>query len=69
MTEPWPVQWHGTFDLVHSRMALPRVGLYPLDDVVRNLVDLVKPGGWIQLVEMEWQVWEAGPVLKNSRGT
>jgi hypothetical protein len=46
-------------------MALPRVGLHPLDDVVRNLVDLVKPGGWIQLVEMEWQVWEAGPVLQE----
>jgi hypothetical protein len=65
MTEPWPTQWQGTFDLVHSRMALPGVGLHPLNEVVKNLIDLVKPGGWIQLVEMEWQDWEAGPVLQG----
>src|SRR5690242_3700548 len=54
MTEAWPVQWLGTFDLVHSRMALPGVGINPLDQVVTNLISLVKPGGWLQLVEMEW---------------
>lgn len=54
MTEPWPKEWEGRFDLVHSRMALPGVGTNPLDEAVRNLIALVKPGGWIQLVEMEW---------------
>lgn len=63
MTEAWPKSWHGTFDLVHSRMALPGVGHNPLGEAVKNLVGLVKPGGWIQLVEMEWQSWEGGPVL------
>lgn len=67
MTEPWPAEWQGTFDLVHSRMALPGVGLHPLDEVVKNLVALVKPGGWIQLVEMEWQGWDAAPVLGEFR--
>ncbi|CAN9283626.1 unnamed protein product [Alternaria alternata] len=65
MTEPWPLQWQGTFDLVHSRMALPGVGLSSLEDAVMNLVRLVKPGGWIQLVEMQWQDWDAGPVLQE----
>lgn len=64
MTEPWPVDWQGTFDLVHSRMALPGAGIHPLEEVVNNLIGLVKPGGWIQLVEMEWQVWDAGPVMQ-----
>lgn len=54
MTEPWPKEWEGTFDLVHSRMALPGVGTNPLEDTVKGLISLVKPGGWIQLVEMEW---------------
>ena len=54
MTEPWPKEWEGTFDLVHSRMALPGVGTKPVEDVIRRLVSLVKPGGWIQFVEMEW---------------
>ncbi|CAN9476254.1 unnamed protein product [Alternaria alternata] len=65
MTEPWPRQWQGTFDLVHSRMALPGVGLSSLEDAVMNLVKLLKPGGWIQLVEMQWQDWDAGPVLQE----
>ncbi|CAN9379305.1 unnamed protein product [Alternaria alternata] len=65
MTEPWPLQWQETFDLVHSRMALPGVGLSSLEDAVMNLVKLVKPGGWIQLVEMQWQDWDAGPVLQE----
>lgn len=63
MTEPWPTDWQSTFDLVHSRMALPGVGLHPLEDVIKNLVALVKPGGWIQLVEMDWDGWEGGPTL------
>lgn len=64
MTEPWPVDWQETFDLVHSRMALPGVGLNPLEEVVQNLVGLVRPGGWIQLVEMEWQGWKGGPAMQ-----
>lgn len=64
MTEPWPVDWQGTFDLVHSRMALPGVGLFPIEVVVKNLVALVKPGGWIQLVEMHWDGWDGGAKLR-----
>lgn len=44
-------------------MALPGVGLHPLEDVVKNLVALVKPGGWIQLVEMHWDDWTGGTTL------
>ncbi|KAF1950188.1 S-adenosyl-L-methionine-dependent methyltransferase [Byssothecium circinans] len=62
MTEAWPKEWEGTFDLVHSRMALPGVGLTPLEDAVKRLIALVKPGGWIQLVEMEWGNCNVGPV-------
>jgi hypothetical protein len=45
-------------------MALPGVGLNPLEEVVQNLVGLVRPGGWIQLVEMEWQGWKGGPAMQ-----
>jgi hypothetical protein len=61
MTEQWPKDWEGTFDFVHSRMALPGVGTNPLQDAVKNLIALVKPGGWIQLVEMDWEGWNIGP--------
>lgn len=61
MTEPWPSEWNGYFDLVHSRMALPGVGITSLENAVKNLIALVKPGGWIQLCEMEWNDWKMGP--------
>jgi hypothetical protein len=61
MTEPWPQEWNEYFDLVHSRMALPGVGVTSLESAVKNLIALVKPGGWIQLVEMEWNDWKMGP--------
>jgi len=61
MTEPWPQEWAASFDLVHSRMALPGVGMSPLQNAVNGLIGLVKPGGWIQLVEMEWDGWTTGP--------
>ncbi|KAI9713117.1 MAG: hypothetical protein M1820_001102 [Bogoriella megaspora] len=61
MTEPWHKDWEGSFDLVHSRMALPGVGMKPLEDAVKGLIALVKPGGWIQLVEMDWDGWNNGP--------
>lgn len=69
MTEPWPQEWIESFDLVHSRMALPGVGVTPLENAVKNLIGLVKPGGWIQLVEMEWNDWKMGPegtILRNA---
>lgn len=61
MTEDWPKDWEKTFDLVHSRLAIPNVGMTSLSDAVRRLIGLVKPGGWIQLVEMEWDGWDLGP--------
>lgn len=42
-------------------MALPGVGTNKLEDTVNGLVGLLKPGGWIQLVEMEWDDWNVGP--------
>lgn len=42
-------------------MAFVGVGSHPLQSTVKGLVDLVKPGGYIQLVEMDWDEWNAGP--------
>ncbi|KAF1965553.1 hypothetical protein BU23DRAFT_627396 [Bimuria novae-zelandiae CBS 107.79] len=61
MTEVWPEDWIETFGLVHSRFALPGVGTNKLEDTVNSLISLVKPGGWIQLVEMDWDNWNLGP--------
>ncbi|KAF2267211.1 S-adenosyl-L-methionine-dependent methyltransferase, partial [Lojkania enalia] len=50
INEEWPQEWKGSFDLVHQRLALAGGGSAQKPAVLR-LVDLVKPGGWIQLIE------------------
>ncbi|OAL56421.1 hypothetical protein IQ07DRAFT_626493 [Pyrenochaeta sp. DS3sAY3a] len=63
MTAPWPASWNQSFDLVHSRMALPGVGTTPLTTAIEGLLGLVKPGGWIQFVEMHWEGWSTGAAM------
>ncbi|KAH8585286.1 hypothetical protein B0O99DRAFT_647316 [Bisporella sp. PMI_857] len=61
--EPWPENELSTFDLVHQRLSLPGAAPYPLSQAVRNLFQLVKPGGWIQLIEAEQIAPDSGPVF------
>ena len=51
ITEPWPPEWNNSFDLVHQRLVLIAVSPEVARQAVHNLVNLVKPGGYIQLVE------------------
>jgi hypothetical protein len=53
VTKPWPTEWKSSFDLVHSRLGLAGCGDFPVEQAVKNMIHLVKPGGWIQLDEME----------------
>ena len=53
MTTPYPRTWDSHFDLVHQRLALPGCGSYPMRSAIASLVTLVKPGGWIQLIEVD----------------
>ena len=54
--QPFPASWgwHNTFDLVHQRLLVWGIGATEWNNVVRNLADAVKPGGVLQLVEVEW---------------
>ncbi|MCJ1380197.1 hypothetical protein MMC17_003300 [Xylographa soralifera] len=49
--QPWPVEWHNSFDLVHQRLVLGACGAFPHREAVTNLAGLLKPGGWIQMIE------------------
>ncbi|KAG8157555.1 hypothetical protein KVR01_012597 [Diaporthe batatas] len=56
IAEPWPAGLQGTCDLVHQRFTIPGgtgAGRATPRGVVRGLCRLVRPGGWIQLVEMD----------------
>ena len=50
--DPWPLEWRSSFDFVHMRFCV--AGLADPTEAqvaIDRLVDLVKPGGWIQLVD------------------
>jgi hypothetical protein len=63
ITEPWPEDWKNTFDLVHQRSTLPAVGKKRSPPAIKGLAGLLKPGGWIQLVEPDHTVVE-GPAAR-----
>lgn len=64
ITQPWPKEWVASFDLVHQRMALPAAGKTAVHDTLRAFVGLVKPGGWLQLVEPDHSV-SKGPAMAD----
>lgn len=66
IVDPWPDALKGSFDLVHQRLGL--AGSHPMKpgDVIANLAGLVKPGGWLQLVELDSFTSPAtGPALTD----
>ena len=65
ISKPWPAEWKESFDLVHQRLALMAIGA-PASQMVQHLAALVKPGGWIQLIEATNELPEnTKPALQN----
>jgi SAM-dependent methyltransferase len=66
INKPWPEQWKDYFDLVHQRLVL--VGAGPKQqEALESLANLVKPGGWIQLVEATNEPGpDCGPRVRDS---
>ncbi|KAK8119956.1 uncharacterized protein PG998_004582 [Apiospora kogelbergensis] len=66
ITQPWPSEWKHSFDLVHQRLVLGACGSFPHATAVRNLAELVKPGGWIQLIEPDQTCGiQDGPAMRD----
>ncbi|PGH15367.1 hypothetical protein AJ80_05551 [Polytolypa hystricis UAMH7299] len=51
--DPWPEIRQSSFDLVHQRLVLACCDEAAAKVAVRRLVELAKPGGWIQLMECD----------------
>lgn len=64
ITRPWPREWTASFDLVHQRMALPAAGTQVVEKTLEAFYDLIKPGGWIQLVEPDHSI-SKGPAMAD----
>ncbi|KAF2711260.1 methyltransferase GliN [Pleomassaria siparia CBS 279.74] len=58
--DPWPRNDHERFDLVHQRYGFTNVPIGTCPGVVRHLLELVRPGGYIQLVDADLMGFERG---------
>jgi hypothetical protein len=62
LVEEFPASWRNNFDFVHQRFVIPLFKTDEVPLVLRNLIGCVKPGGWIQLVEMDFQTPVSRPI-------
>lgn len=64
INKPWPEDWAGRFDFVHQRLVLVSGGANQ-EQALHALGALVKPGGWIQVIEATNELPEGcGPVMQ-----
>ncbi|MCJ1247526.1 hypothetical protein MMC30_004740 [Trapelia coarctata] len=64
--EPFPAEWQGSFDLVHQRLVMAAAPPETVLSVVKRLAGLLKPGAWLQLVEVDTDsVPDNGPALRS----
>ncbi|KFX98274.1 hypothetical protein O988_04449 [Pseudogymnoascus sp. VKM F-3808] len=56
ITTPFPdsFEWNGSFDVIHQRLLVWGLQLSQWSKVLSNLYTILKPGGYIQLVEIEF---------------
>lgn len=62
LVEEFPAAWKNSFDFVHQRFVIPLFKTEEVPLVLRNLIGCMKPGGWIQLVEMDFQTPVSKPI-------
>lgn len=55
-----PDEWSGKFDIINQRFLVAALTQVEWLDAIANLTRVLRPGGWIQL--MEPVMWRAGPV-------
>lgn len=64
--EDFPAGWLGSFDVVHQRLVMAAAPPETVSSVVKRLAGLLKPGGWMQLVEADTDsAQENGPALTS----
>jgi SAM-dependent methyltransferase len=53
------------FDFVHQRLLAPAIPLKAWGGVVAALVRATRPGGWVELLELDWAIQPAGPATQR----
>ena len=53
MTYPFPQEYYGHFDLVNIRLVSPGVPLEDLSKALLNILDILRPGGYLQWLDVD----------------
>ncbi|CEN60816.1 hypothetical protein ASPCAL03249 [Aspergillus calidoustus] len=51
---PFPPEHRGRYDLIHVRLLVTALGESEFETAVRNMLDILKPGGYLQWVEIDY---------------
>ncbi|MDI1491501.1 MAG: hypothetical protein OHK93_002710 [Ramalina farinacea] len=69
VTKPFPKEHHGRFDLVNVRLLSYALESKDLQTAVKNIVDILRPGGYLQWQEIDAIDSWARPQTPNARST
>ena len=68
--DAFPTEWQSSFDLVHQRLVMAAAPPMTMQSVIEKLSALIKPGGWLQLVEIDTDAVQGnGPALQTFLGS
>ncbi|KAL3458867.1 S-adenosyl-L-methionine-dependent methyltransferase [Aspergillus heterothallicus] len=51
---PFPTEHHGRYDLIHVRLLVTALGESEFETAVQNISTILKPGGYLQWVEIDY---------------
>ena len=61
LRKDWPQEDQNKYDLVHQRYCLAQFNEQQDAEIIKNLLGLVKPRGYLQFVEADMTSFETGP--------
>lgn len=66
--EPIPKDWHGRFDALHVRLLVCGLAGDDWPKAARNLMTMLRPGGWLQWEELDQATIEVKQAVSGTSG-
>ncbi|KAL4864102.1 hypothetical protein BDV12DRAFT_189209 [Aspergillus spectabilis] len=67
--KPFPAEHHNRYDLVHLRLLITAFGESEIQKAVTNLLTILKPGGYLQWVEINFSALYDATIIHHPKAT